>query len=435
MSSDELSLGIDVGTSGVRCAVVRPGGEVVETAESPLPPSVEWDGRPAQDPENWWQATVACVRDCTEALGKSGADPSDIGGLAVDGTSGTALACDGDLRPLTLALMYDSANFAEQARPIAENSPDGHMARGGSSALARLLYLQDAAAASGAKHLLHQADWIAARLCGTGGFSDANNSLKSGYDPEDGRWPDWVGETGMDLSLLPQVKEPGTQVGVVEPGVAGDLGLPGECRVHLGTTDSVAAFLASGAAKVGEASTALGTTLAVKVLADRQVSDLDSGVYSHRIGGAWLPGGASNSGGAAVARHFGVERIRELTPSLRPDEPTGYDHYPLPGTGERFPVNDHGKESVTEPRPGDDATFLQALLEGVAAVERLAYERMRELGAPWPSVVHTVGGGAANEAWSAIRSRVLGTRVVAAGEVIAAAGVARLARGPVDLAP
>ena len=51
-----------------------------------------------------------------------------------------------------------------------------------------------------------------------------------------------------------------------------------------GTTDSIAAFLASGASGVGDAVTSLGSTLAIKLLSERPVDDSRYGVYSHRLG-------------------------------------------------------------------------------------------------------------------------------------------------------
>ena len=55
-----------------------------------------------------------------------------------------------------------------------------------------------------------------------------------------------------------------------------------------GTTDSIAAFLASGASKAGQAVTSLGSTLAIKMLSTTPVEDNKRGIYSHRLGSQWL---------------------------------------------------------------------------------------------------------------------------------------------------
>ena len=93
----------------------------------------------------------------------------------------------------------------------------------------------------------------------------------------------------------------------VDAEVARALGLSSDCKVVAGVTDSNAAFLASGASKVGEGMTSLGTTLAIKLLSDQPVFDPGRGVYSHRIKDMWLPGGASNSGGGVLLKYFTAE--------------------------------------------------------------------------------------------------------------------------------
>ena len=81
-----------------------------------------------------------------------------------------------------------------------------------------------------------------------------------------------------------------------------------------------------------------------------------------------------------------------------------------------------------EPRPADDVAFLHGLLEGIADIEALGYRRLAELGAPYPDVVYSSGGGAANAVWRQIRQRRLGIPVVLAGHTEAAYGTAMLAR-------
>ena len=80
-----------------------------------------------------------------------------------------------------------------------------------------------------------------------------------------------------------------------------------------------------------------------------------------------------------------------------------------------------------EPRPTDDAEFLKAILEGISAIEKLGYDRLTELGAPPLHSMRSLGGGAANPAWTAIRRNRLGVPFLPAHSLEAAAGTARLA--------
>src|SRR5262249_56029050 len=124
-----------------------------------------------------------------------------------------------------------------------------------------------------------------------------------------------------------------------------------------------------------------------------------------------LAGGASNSGGGALLAHFTAADMERLTPQLRPEVPTGLDYYPLPKIGERFPIADSTLAPRITPRPAEDHLFFQALLEGIASIEALAYQHLARLGAPLLRRVISIGGGAKNEAWAEIRRRALGLPV------------------------
>ena len=79
------------------------------------------------------------------------------------------------------------------------------------------------------------------------------------------------------------------------------------------------------------------------------------------------------------------------------------------------------------PRPAEKDRFFQGLLEGIASVEALAYQRLALLGAPPLRRVISIGGGARNEAWTSIRRRILGVPVTVAEQTEASYGAALLA--------
>ena len=426
---NDLFLGIDLGTSGVRAVALDAAGGLIAQARAPLPEPLrepQPDGeRRHQDPALWWQAVQAVLDELLARL-----DRSAVRALAVDGTSGTLLLTDAAGRPLAPASMYNDRAPAAWVARVAELAPADSAAHGSSSPAARLL--EALAAHPQAAHALHQADWIAAQFSGRLGLSDDNNALKLGWEPRERVWPQWLAQAGVPSALLPQVLAPGEAIGPVTAAIAARFGLSKDCLVVAGSTDGVAAFLATGADQVGDAVTSLGSTLVVKLLADRPVNAPEFGLYSHRLGTGggvrWLVGGASNSGGAALLQHFSAQRMAELTPALRPDAPTGLNYYPLPAPGERFPINDPALPPRVTPRPAEDARFFQGLLEGVAGVEQLAYQRMAALGAPAPRRVFTVGGGARNVAWTHLRAQALGVPMATPAHEEAACGSARLAR-------
>lgn len=415
-------LGIDVGTGGVRACAIDAYACIHGFASAELPQPRVNGNAIDQPPEVWWQAAVSAVRKLGESV-----DLAEITCIVVDGTSGTLLLIDAAGRALSPGLMYNDARATIQAERIAAIAPAQSGAHGPSSALAKLLYLLDGGFGGEVRRAVHQADWIAGRLAGRHGVSDENNALKLGYDPVTRTWPAWLDQLGFSRRLLPDVLVPGTPFADIDPVVARKLGLPPSVQIASGTTDSVAAFIATGADQLGDAVTSLGTTLVVKQLSTQPIVAADHGVYSHRFGEHWLVGGASNSGGAALLRHFTAEEMERLTPHLKPDDPTGLDYYPLPRLGERFPIADPSLTARITPRPVEDSRFFQGLLEGVASVEALAYQRLAALGAPRLRRVMSIGGGARNDAWTRIRRRVLAVSVKTAEQTEASYGAALLA--------
>ncbi len=419
-----LFLGIDLGTSSCRAVAIDGQGELVAKSEGPIPLPMKSDSQITQDPQLWWKAVTASLGLLLKQI-----DPARVAAIAVDGTSGTLLLTDAAGVPVTPALMYNDARAVAEAERIQSVAGPNCGAQGASSSLAKLLWLNDKESMRKAVHALHQADWIVGLMTGKFGQSDYNNCLKLGYDIVKLEWPDWIAGLGINPSLLPQAHPTGAEIGTIGAEIAKALGLRPETRMLAGTTDGVASFLAAGASKPGHAVTALGSTLVLKLLSDRPVFAAEHGVYSHRLGRHWLVGGASNSGGAVLLQYFKLEQIREMSKQIDPEQLTGLEYYPLPGIGERFPINDPAMQPILEPLPGDSATFFQGILEGIAGIEAHGYQLLHKLGAPRVAEIRTTGGGAQNAAWTRIRERIVGVPITAARSELAAYGTALLAAG------
>jgi sugar (pentulose or hexulose) kinase len=412
---EALYLGLDIGTSGARAIAIDGAGAVRAEAKAAMADF----GANHRAPAVWWQAARAAV---TGALAQVA--PGAVRAISVDGTSGTMLAIDAEGVPLADGLMYnDACTEREILSAIDRAAPADSAARGATSGLARALVL----ARLGPAKVVHQADWIAGQFSGRW-VSDDNNALKTGFQPGAAGWPGWIAEAGLDLGLLPEVAEPGTAVGRVTGVAARDFGLSADTLVVAGTTDGCASFVATGADAPGDGVTALGTTMTIKMLSDVPVSAPEYGIYSHRVLGSWLVGGASNTGGNVLLHFFDEARLDELSVRIDPETDCPLDYYPLARPGERFPIADPALPPRLEPRPADDAEFLKGLLDGIARVEALAYRRLQELGAPRLASVRTVGGGAKNPVWTRLRERRLRVPMAAPLSAEAAYGAALLAR-------
>jgi hypothetical protein len=415
----DLVLGIDVGTSGVRVAAIDRRGRITAMAASTMAAASRDGDRITQHPAVWNHALDAAM---TRVVSKI--DLARVIAVAVDGTSGTLVGVDDCGVPVSTGSLYNDRADDLSVAAVEHAAPAHAAVHGVTSPLARAIHLHRQ---SDVVKIIHQADWIAGQFSGRFDVSDESNALKSGYDPVTRSWPDWIAATGIQPDKLPTVVPAGTIIGEVSAAASARFGIPSRAVVVAGATDGCAAFLATGADKPGQAVTSLGSTLVVKLASERPLFALEYGVYSHRIGDLWLAGGASNAGGAVLARFFTADQIRNASQRIDTGTATGLDYYPLPCRGERFPIHDPLAEPRMTPRPDDDAVFLQALFEGIATIEALGYRRLEELGASPLVGVITVGGGAANAVWSRIRATALGVPVLTSDNPEAAVGVARLA--------
>ena len=411
-------LGMDFGTSGARAIVIDAQAQVVAQV-SCLFSVVKPVAR-----ANTWESTLWQL---------FGEIPSGVRAhlkaIAINGTSSTFLLCDRHGTPLYPPQMYDDTCDPASLELLATVAPADHPVLSASSSLAKLLGQSRNVDMSAVRHLMHQADWLAARLQGRLGISDDHNSLKLGYDPAIAAYPSWLQQPLFQtlLPLFPQVVRPGSPIGSIQPHLANRFGLAADCQILAGTTDSVAAFIASGANQPGMAVTSLGSTLVLKLLSQTRVDQAKYGIYSHRLGNYWLVGGASNTGGAVLQHFFSTAELAKLSQKIDPNQPSPYSYYPLLKPGERFPINDPNLLPQLTPRPDDPVDFLHGLLESFARIEAQGYDLLQAYGATPLRAIYTAGGGAQNTVWQAIRQRHLPVSCQVAQHQQAAYGTALLA--------
>jgi len=421
-------IGLDFGTSGARVAVIDAQKTLLFQSGH------RFEAGEQDRPEAWQELLFSLLAEIPEECRQAAT------AIAIDGTSSTVLLCDIIGQPITTPLRYNDGRGADQL-PILQSvlaeypdTPAKSIVSSATSSLAKLFWFSEHADVSKAHFLIHQADWLGFLLHGRLGVSDYHNSLKLGYDVEQLAYPNWfqaiyaqLHQRGATHLKLPQVKVPGQAIASVLPAIAISLDLPKQCKVCAGTTDSNAAFLASGASQPGEAVTSLGSTLVLKLLSETPVNSRAHGIYSHRWGDLWLVGGASNTGGAVLQHFFSPEELATLSQKIPVGVASPLDYYPLLQPGERFPINDPQLVPRLEPCPEDPVAFLHGLLESIGRIERQGYRLFEQLGASPLKRVYTAGGGAANLQWQQMRDRLLGVPVQPASQTEAAYGAACLA--------
>ncbi|HUR83799.1 MAG TPA: FGGY-family carbohydrate kinase [Solirubrobacteraceae bacterium] len=397
--SDEVWVGLDVGTQSARALAACADGAVVGRGVRPLRSRRDGD-RHEQDPAQWWEAAALA---CREAL--DGAAPGRVRGVAVCGTSGTILLLDRAGAPASPVLMYDDARAAGQ----------------GADKL-RWLLEQPAAREPGAR-LAHQPDVITGRLVGEPVATDESHALKSGYDLQSERW-----SADVECEQMPPVVRAGSLLGTVCDEAAAQTALPAGTPVIAGMTDGCAAQIAGGDLRDGAWSSVLGTTLVVKGVSAQLIRDPGGALYNHRSpDGGWLPGGASSCGAGVLTAQFPDRDLDELGDRAQEHEAGAPVAYPLVGRGERFPFRAPQARPFVLGEPAGDGEHFAALLQGVAFVERLCLDYATLLGARVDGALTATGGATASRYWCQLRADVLGRPLRLPEQVESAFGMAVLA--------
>jgi sugar (pentulose or hexulose) kinase len=427
--TDDLWVGIDVGTQSVRVLVVSGDGELAARGAAPLS-GRRADDRHEQDPRTWWDALGAAARQALD-----GVEPSRVRGLALDATSGTVLLVDRDGIPLTPGLMYDDTRARDQADTATAAGSAlwrrlGYQRMQPSWALPKLLWLLANTSVPSGARLAHQGDYLVGRLAGEPVPTDVSTALKTGCDLITEEWPGPVlAALGVPGEMLPRVVRSGTRIGAVGAPAADYTGVPVGTPILAGMTDGCAAQLGAGVVDPGDWNCVLGTTLVVKGVSETLVTDPSGAVYSHRSPhGAWLPGGASSCGAGAIVRDLPDRDLDGLAAQADRYEPSPVLSYPLASArGERFPFVAPDAEPFRIGEPRDDVETYASLLQGVAFVERLGFDHLSRLCADVGGRRVLSGGAARVPYWSQLRADVMGRPVHLTESAEPAVGMAVLA--------
>lgn len=291
MTGHACALGIDVGTTNVKAALVGADGTVHADASRNLVADV--DGRRAElDAEAQWQAVVGAVRECAASAPQAAAGVVAVG---VDSQYSSIVPVDADGRPVAPMRLWSDRRGTERSYAVLAEHEDAFMGFierhgippvGGGLSLGHVLHLQhdcpDVHAATAA--YLEPMDHVNARLTGRLAANQAtqfmsqlvdNRSLgQTAYDDV------LVGWSGVDVSRLPPVLPMDEPIGVVRREVAEALGIPRTAIVYAGVNDTQAGSVATDAYRPGRAGLSIGTTTVLVDAIDTKQVDLDHEVLS-----------------------------------------------------------------------------------------------------------------------------------------------------------
>ncbi|WP_027135507.1 xylulokinase [Geminicoccus roseus] len=432
MTRTRATIGIDVGTSAVKGLLVATDGRVLASAFRDYPLLTPAPGWTEQDPEAWWQATVAVLREL------AGHD-AELVGLGLAGQMHGSVFLDGQDQVIRPALLWNDGRTGQQVLQIERTvgrerliEITGNAASAGMQA-PKILWLRDHepdAYARLAKVLLPK-DFVRLRLTGeyVADAADASGTLL--FDLAARSWSEEL-LAALDIppAWLPDVVESPDHAGNLTDEAARATGLPAGLPVAAGAGDNAGAALGAGVVRPGQGVLSIGTSGTIFVHADQAMRDPNGALngFCAAVPGGWhLMGVILAAGGAlrwyrdAVAfderRQAGQDNkdVYDLLLAEAAEIEPGADGlFFLPYlSGERSPHMDAAARGawIGLTLSHDRRHMVRALLEGVGFAFRDCLVRMRAEGASFDELV-AVGGGAKSPAWRQMLADQLGLPLV-----------------------
>lgn len=292
-------LGLDVGTTAVKCLATDEQGRVLASAAADYPLHQPRPGWVEQDPADWKRLVTATVREVVSQL------PSPVVALAISTQGDTAVPVDARGRSLAPARTWmDTRPTAEVARLRAFPEERWHALTGAVPApyatLPSILWWRDHLPEAHAIHRICLVqDYLVEWLTGEALLDAPNASRTLLYDINRRAWsPELLDFAAVDEGLLAATAESGTVVGPLRQSVAAELHLPPGVQVVLGGHDQTCAAVGCGLTEPGGLMLSCGTAWVVLAATAGPLPDPSHALhtYCHALPGAYALLGAYAGG-------------------------------------------------------------------------------------------------------------------------------------------
>lgn len=437
------TVGIDIGTSAVKVAVVSLDGVVLAEASRPYPTRTPHPGWVEQSPDDWWLATCEALREV------AGAGDFELVGAGLSGQLNGVVLLDQDDNVLGDAIIWLDTRAAAEAEEMNQRFAEILRSQAATdlsaiAVLAKLTWLarHDAGRLERTRHVLLVKDYLLWRLTGTIATDPSDAASTGMMDVCTLEWiPELCAGAGFDPAILPPIVPSMAVAGRVTASTAEATGLPVELPVVPGGGDVAALAVGCGVAEPGVLGVTLGTAGHV-VLAVDAAAPFESSAGLWRVAHAdptraiWL--GLVMSGGLSLA--WLHRTLRAGAPDFTfEDMTTLSETAPAGARGVTFvPFLEGSATPHGEPRArgafvglsssSSAAEMIQAVMEGVAFNVLQCIELFEARGATITEV-RMAEGGARVDRWCQVMADVLQRPIVRLGHLNASSlGAALMAQ-------
>jgi xylulokinase len=447
-----VTLAVDLGTSGVKVALVDERLRILGAESVPLDLILTADGGAEQDPDAWWKGFLAASR---RLVVRQLCPPAAIRAVCCSTQGEGTVPVDRDGRALTNAFIWMDMRGAPPLRGqfrglvnVAGASAwrvlrwvrltGGMPSMTGKDPAGHMLFVRDRLPEIyGRTHkFLNVLDYMNLRL--TGRFVATHDSILTCWVTDNRQvdlvryHPALVRACGIDGDKLPEIVPCTAVLGPLRPEVAAELGLPSGVQVVAGAIDNSAAAVGAGAVADGQAHLYLGTSTWVGAHVPYKKTAVASALASVPCA---LPGRylltalqATAGGNLTFLRdkvlyhrdellaEAGVPDVFKVMDRVAARVPAGSNGvlYTPWLWGERAPVEDRTLRAglLNLSFDNDRGDIVRAFLEGVALNSRWLLGPVEKFLGGRVATVRLVGGGATSNVWCQIYADVLGVDVV-----------------------
>ncbi len=458
--NDPVILSVDLGTSGMKVALITVHGCVLGWESEPVQLTITPDGGVEQSPEEWWQAFITAGR---RLLARGYTSTGNVRAVCCSTQGEGTIPVDRDGNALMNCVLWmdmrgaaclkkqfkglvnkDGMSLASVLRWVYKTG--GMPSATGKDPAAHMLLIRDQFPEiyERTHKFLNVLDYLNLRL--TGRMAATFDSILTSWvtdnrDPDNIHYDhDLVRHSGIDADKLPEIVPCTAVLGRLRPEVAGQLGLPDGVQVVAGAIDNTAAAIGAGAIEDYRLHLYIGTSSWMTAHVPFKKTDVFASLASLpcAVPGRYLMTALQATAGGNLTflrdrviynkdellQEANVPDIFKVLDQIAERVPAGANGviYTPWIWGERAPVEDKtlraGLYNLSLYNSRED--IIRAFLEGIAFNTRWVLGPVEKFLGRKTDCIHLVGGGAQSDVWCQIFADVMNVPIRQAVEPICA---------------
>ncbi|MCR4656622.1 MAG: xylulokinase [Lachnospiraceae bacterium] len=436
----ELLLGIDIGTSACKVAVLGLDGKVYSQVNEPYRVYYPKSGWAEQDPMEWWEAICEGIR---KIFSEGKISPEDVKAIGIDGQSWSAIPVDSERNVLCNTPIWMDTRAREICERVKKDIGEDRIFEiAGNDFLPsyvtpKLLWYKEERPEIYEKtyKFLSSNGFVGMKLTGEISLDYSQSYGLHFFDIEKLSYnEELAGRMGLNVELVPQPVPCDKVIGTVTKEAAEKTGLKEGTPVVAGGLDAACGTLGAGVYKPGQTQEQGGQAGGMSICTDRALSHKKLILGTHVVPGLWLLQGGTVGGGGTL-KWFRQELSEGLSFDGLTAEaekvPAGSDGVVfLPYmAGERSPIWNPDAKGVFYGLSFSKTRghMIRAVLEGVAYSLEHNLRTAAETGVRVDSL-NAMGGASNSVLWTQIKADVTGKTInVPASDTATTLGAAILA--------